>query len=395
MSNFYAMEESVYNQYLSLSSNINFKAVNKYDGERSFKNYNVVYHKNIGVINVSGIISRNTDIFAQFLGYDSVSVEKVAKDFTSLVENNGVKAIILDFDTPGGIITGVNELAEIIYEARKCKPVKAYVTGMACSAGYFLASACDEIIMDETAQVGSIGVIKSMAKKNNNTITFKSSQSPLKNIEGDTEAGKAEYQSKVDYLASIFINKVAKYRNITSDEVIKKGNYGSVLIGADAVSAGLADRLGSMDSLINELNNGQSTNLHESSATEKIHNNKEIEMKENEKMQEVNTADIERAAVEGERKRVSELLAITVPGCEAIINEAIKSGASLEETNARIIAHIQTDEYKLLNKNTSVKNSAVEPVVAGADTSLIVENEENKQVSAMLELAKSFNKSVR
>lgn len=379
MSNFYAMEESVYNQYLSLSSNINFKAVNKYDGERSFKNYNVVYHKNIGVINVSGIISRNTDIFAQFLGYDSVSVEKVAKDFTSLVENNGVKAIILDFDTPGGIITGVNELAEIIYEARKCKPVKAYVTGMACSAGYFLASACDEIIMDETAQVGSIGVIKSMAKKNNNTITFKSSQSPLKNIEGDTEAGKAEYQSKVDYLASIFINKVAKYRNITSDEVIKKGNYGSVLIGADAVSAGLADRLGSMDSLINELNI----------------NSKEYVMKENEKMQEVNTADIERAAVEGERKRVSELLAITVPGCEAIINEAIKSGASLEETNARIIAHIQTDEYKLLNKNTSVKNSAVEPVVAGADTSLIIENEENKQVSAMLELAKSFNKSVR
>ena len=383
LSNVYAMEESALNKYISLYDNASLhEAINKYSGQTDYKTYDVTYHGNVGIIHISGIISRHTDMFAQFFGLGSASVENIAKDFQSLLDNEEVKSIILDFDTPGGAITGVNELSEIIYNARGIKPIKAYVTGLACSAGYFLASACDEIIIDEMGQVGSIGVMRVVSKQNDKSVIFKSSQSPMKNIEADSELGKAEYQAKVDYLASIFIDKVAKYRGITSDEVITRGNKGGVLVGAVAVTAGLADRLGSMDMLINELNNMNK-------------NHKEKKMQENEKLEEkhVDVAQIEANAVAAERKRVAELMAINVAGCEKIVQEAISNGATVADTNARIVAYIQSEEYKAsLNKVEHAVVQALEPVVAGAESDI---GKEDAQVKAMLELSKQFQKGIK
>lgn len=388
MNNIYAMEESALNKYLSIYDNAALhEAINKYVGQVDYKTYDASYHGNVGVIHISGIISRHADMLASFLGMGSAAIENIAKDFQSLLDNDEVKSIILDFDTPGGAITGVNELAEIIYNARGIKPIKAYVTGLACSAGYFLAAACDEIMIDEMGQVGSIGVMRVVPKSNEKSVIFKSSQSPMKNIEAESELGKAEYQSKVDYLASIFIDKVAKYRGITSDEVINRGNKGGVLVGAVAVTAGLADRLGSMDQLIIELNN-----------INKKENYKEKNMPENLKEQAeekaVDTAQIEANAVAAERKRVAELMAIQVPGCEKLVQEAISSGASVADTNARIVAYIQSEEYKAsLNKVEHAVVQAVEPIVAGAD--MLDMSKEDTQVKAMIELSKQFQKGLK
>lgn len=383
----YAMEESALNKYISLYDNAALhEAINKYAGQVDYKTYDVTYHGNVGIINISGIISRHADMFASFFGIGSAAIENIAKDFQSLLDNEEVKSIILDFDTPGGAITGVNELAEIIYNARGIKPIKAYVTGMACSAGYFLASACDEIIIDEMGQVGSIGVMRVVSKQNDKSVIFKSSQSPMKNIEADSELGKAEYQAKVDYLASIFIDKVAKYRGISADEVINRGNKGGVLVGAVAVTAGLADRLGSMDSLINELNNkGKKENHKEKNMPENL--------KEQAEEKAVDTASIEANAVAAERKRVAELMAIQVPGCEKLVQEAISSGATVAEANARIVAYIQSEEYKeQIKANEQLLVQALEPVVAGAESDI---GKEDAQVNAMLKMAEQFEKGVK
>lgn len=388
MNNIYAMEESALNKYLSIYDNASLhEAINKYSGQTDYKTYDVTYHGSVGIIHISGIISRHADMFAQFFGLGSAAIENIAKDFQSLLDNEEVKSIILDFDTPGGAITGVNELSEIIYNARGIKPIKAYVTGLACSAGYFLASACDEIIIDEMGQVGSIGVMRVVSKQNEKSVIFKSSQSPMKNIEAESELGKAEYQAKVDYLASIFIDKVAKYRGITADEVINRGNKGGVLVGAVAVTAGLVDRLGSMDSLIEELNNKGKKENHKEKKMQEM-------LKENAEEKAVDTASIEANAVSAERKRVAELMAINVAGCEKIVQEAISNGATVADTNARIVAYIQSEEYKeQIKANEQLSVQAVEPVVAGADMPDI--SREDAQVNAMLELSKQFQKGLK
>ena len=231
-----------------------------------------------------------------------------------------------------------------------------------------------------------IGINTVVSKQNDKSVIFKSSQSPMKNIEADSELGKAEYQAKVDYLASIFIDKVAKYRGITADEVINRGNKGGVLVGAVAVTAGLADRLGSMDSLINELNNkGKKENHKEKNMPENL--------KEQAEEKAVDTASIEANAVAAERKRVAELMAIQVPGCEKLVQEAISSGATVAEANARIVAYIQSEEYKeQIKANEQLLVQALEPVVAGAESDI---GKEDAQVNAMLKMAEQFEKGVK
>ena len=160
-----------------------------------------------------------------------------------------------------------------------------------------------------------------------------------------------------------------------------------MLVGAVAVTAGLADRLGSMDQLIIELNN-----------INKKENYKEKNMPENLKEQaeekHVDAASIEANAVAAERKRVAELMAINIPGCEKLVQEAISSGASVAEANARIVAYIQSEEYKAsFKKEEHVVVQAVEPIVAGADMSDI--SKEDAQVNTMLELSKQFQKGVK
>ena len=119
-------------------------------------------------------------------------------------------------------------------------------------------------------------------------------------------------------------------------------------------------------------------------------------MQENEKLEEKHVvfAQGESQALPAERKRVAEVMVIPVPGCEKLVQEAVSSGESVAGSNARIVAYIQSEEYKAsFKKEEHAVVQAVEPIVAGADMSDI--SKEDAQVNAMLALAKQFEKSVR
>lgn len=92
------------------------------------------------------------------------------EDIHSLLEsallNSQVQTINLEIDSPGGEVLGVSELADFIYVSRTKKPIIAIVKNMACSAAYWLASACNKIILaGQTTIVGSIGVLAIHADK--------------------------------------------------------------------------------------------------------------------------------------------------------------------------------------------------------------------------------------
>ena len=73
-----------------------------------------------------------------------------------------VDSIVLSFDSPGGTVSGTEDLANIIKGTTK--PIIAFVEDLACSAAYWLASCCDEVVANNsTAQIGSIGVLMSFA----------------------------------------------------------------------------------------------------------------------------------------------------------------------------------------------------------------------------------------
>ena len=207
----------------------------------------------VAVIPVHGPIVRYADLFTEISG--GTSVESLSMDFHSALENPRVKSILLDVDSPGGSTNGINEFAQMVFEARGEKKIIAYTGNMAASAGYWIASAADEIITDSTAMIGSIGVIAAVnTEKDPRKLEFISNQSPKKRPDPTTAEGKKDIQTVIDSLADVFVSTVARNRGVTEATVLAEFGQGGIMVGTNAVQAGLADRLGSFEQVIAELN---------------------------------------------------------------------------------------------------------------------------------------------
>lgn len=212
----------------------------------------------VAIIPVTGPIFRRANWFTRISGATSTDI--IARDFNEALENRSVQSIVFDVDSPGGEAFGIGELADMIYAARGQKPMTAYVGGLGASAAYWLASACDEVVCNDGAMLGSIGVVMVSrdtrdrdAKAGVRDIEFVSSQSPNKRPDPLTETGRDQIQAIVDEMAAVFIGAVARNRDVTTKAVVEKFGRGGVLVGAAAVKAGLADRIGSLEGTIQDL----------------------------------------------------------------------------------------------------------------------------------------------
>jgi ClpP class serine protease len=205
----------------------------------------------VATVPIIGPICRYADMFSEFSGM--TSLEKVAPDFQKAVDNPDAKAVLLYLDSPGGEVNGTSEFANMVYAARQKKPVVAYVANLGCSAAYWIASAASRIVVADTGTAGSIGVVATFRKRRqDNTIEIVSTQSPHKRPDIESDSGRATIQQHIDKLASVFIGAVAQYRGVDESTVISKYGQGGVFVGSDAVERGLADQVGTLESLVSE-----------------------------------------------------------------------------------------------------------------------------------------------
>jgi signal peptide peptidase SppA len=216
--------------------------------------YSVMERDGVAIIPVTGPLFRYANLFTSISG--ASSYELIARDFNVALENPQIKGIILDIDSPGGEVNGVSELSNMVYAARGKKPVVAYASGDAASGAYWIASAADEIVVSETSALGSIGVVGVYRGKSgapNSDVEIVSSQSPHKRLDPQTDEGRARLQLRIDSMADVFITTIARNRDVAPEIVQTHYGGGDVMIGARAVEAGLADRVGSLEQLIQEL----------------------------------------------------------------------------------------------------------------------------------------------
>ena len=115
----------------------------------------------VAVVSIDGPLSRNTvsswwgEVLAT--GYDAIK-----STLAVLMDDPHVSAVLLNIDSPGGAVSGVQELAGFVAECAKRKPMAAFTNGMMCSAAYWIGSATGRVLATETAEVGSIGVIMTL-----------------------------------------------------------------------------------------------------------------------------------------------------------------------------------------------------------------------------------------
>ncbi len=235
-----------------------FEAVEARRAKRHDQSESLQIRDGVAVINVTGPIFRYADFFTEISGATSVS--RLARDWAVAINDQNVSAILLNIDSPGGEVAGINEFAQTVFEGRGRKPIVAYVDGMAASAAYWIASAADEIVTDATGLLGSIGVAAAVPNpdiRGSKEVQFVSSQSPRKRPNPNTEAGKEQIQQMVDDLAAVFLSTVARNRDTDVGTVEQAFGQGAVSVGAKAVEVGLADRLGSFEAVVAELATGK------------------------------------------------------------------------------------------------------------------------------------------
>jgi ClpP class serine protease len=200
----------------------------------------------IGIMQINGPIVPRADLFTEMSGL--TSVDRLSAEFSALAVDPSVRRILLVMDSPGGAITGISEFASQIETSEK--PVTAYVYGMAASAGYWIASAADEIIGNDTAMVGSIGVVMGGRKSADDEWEMVSSQSPRKRPNPETEDGRDELQNTLDGLAEVFIETVARNRNVSAETVIEKFGRGGMVLPKEALRVGMIDGVSTLASYL-------------------------------------------------------------------------------------------------------------------------------------------------
>lgn len=196
----------------------------------------------------------------------------IARWITQLAQNGNVKGIVLSVDSPGGMVDGTQTLADAIKYAAKIKSVKAVINdGMACSAGYWIVSAADEIIASRaTDTIGSIGVYVQLAdwekyyldEHKLRVISIYADQSDEKNltyIEALKGNEKLIKREMLNPLAEAFINAVKSNRagklNLSAGDPFR----GKVFMAEQAKEIGLIDRIASLEEVIDSIASGSST----------------------------------------------------------------------------------------------------------------------------------------
>jgi signal peptide peptidase SppA len=208
----------------------------------------------VAVIPIRGVIANRMSMMDDVSG--GTSSEGIARAFRAALADTGIKAIVLDVDSPGGAVSGSTELSQMIFDARGGKPIVAHVNAMAASAAYWIASAADEIVATPSGAVGSIGVFgihtdlsgameqagikKTVIKAGR----YKAGQLPYAPLADDIAA---RIQASVDSAYDRFVKDVARNRNVAQTAVREGYGEGDMVDAEPALAQGMIDHLGTLE----------------------------------------------------------------------------------------------------------------------------------------------------
>ena len=225
------------------------------DEERGF-----VVVGGVAVINISGPIMRS-GMWSWAGRRISQGQDGIARALEFALADRSVRAILLDINSPGGVVSGTKELADRIAEAAATKPMAAYANGLMASAAMWLGAATGRVFAPVTATVGSIGVIMvhtDFSRLNEkwgisySYITggkLKAAGNPDNPL---SDEARALFQKQVNELHAIFKADVMRGLDITAPA--ESWAEGQTMLAGEAHSLGLVTTIvRDIDSAINTL----------------------------------------------------------------------------------------------------------------------------------------------
>jgi protease-4 len=201
------------------------------------------FGERIAVVEIKGVITQSSPIIDEIRQYG---------------EDDGVKAIILRIDSPGGGVGASQEIYQEVLRVKKKKKVITSMGGVAASGGYYIACASDLIVANPGTITGSIGVIMQftnledlLKKIGVKGFVVKAGEnkdigSPFREM---TPEEKKLMQGVLDNVHQQFIQAVVAGRRLDRAKILPIAD-GRILTGEQAKEVGLVDRMGNLQDAI-------------------------------------------------------------------------------------------------------------------------------------------------
>lgn len=204
----------------------------------------------VAVIKVYGTISMSADtgLFEE----SKATPDKFKEAITQAESDGSVKAILLEINSPGGSVVASDEIARAIKEAKKKKPVVAWMGELGTSGAYYIATAADYVIADRATITGSIGVIsifpeysRLLEKLGINVTVVKGGEYKdfSMGYRPMTEKERRMLEELVQEIYDQFLEEVAVNRNL-SESYVKTVAEGRIYTGSTAKELKLVDDVG-------------------------------------------------------------------------------------------------------------------------------------------------------
>ena len=177
-----------------------------------------------------------------------LSYVEIREAFMQALNDDSISHIVLRIDSPGGEVAGLFDLADTIYQARDQKPITAVVDDMACSAAFAIASSAHQVLLSRTGVVGSVGVVSyhidQSAYNARAGVKVEYIFAGEHKVDGNPNAplahdARERFQSEVDELYEMFVQMVARNRNLDAKAV--RATEAGTFRGQKAVEMGFAD----------------------------------------------------------------------------------------------------------------------------------------------------------
>lgn len=207
-----------------------------------------MWQDHIAVVDVRGEIADST----------LASADKIIPVLQDAFENDRVKTVILDINSPGGSPTEADRIASEIDRLKKLhpKPIVAVINALGASAAYMIAIHADKIVSGRYSFVGSIGVIMTgwdlhkLADRVDVTQhvyasgPYKDMMNPLRQPRPDEQV---VLQQLVQSAAKTFTADVVQHRG----KKLKRLDIftGQVWNGLEAKELGLVDEIGTIETV--------------------------------------------------------------------------------------------------------------------------------------------------
>ncbi len=217
----------------------------------------------VAVIPLQGIITPQGSFFDFLFGGAPGGLMGFREAFRAAMASPDVSAVVIDVDSPGGLIDLVPETAAEVRAARgQGKPIVAVADTQMASAAYWIASQADEIVATPSGSAGSIGIYRvhedwSVANSNAGVAVSYVSAGKYK-VEGNPnqpldQAAREQWQADVQDIYNLFVADVALGRGVSAQEVIDGYGEGRALNATRALEAGIVDRIASYEDVLSGL----------------------------------------------------------------------------------------------------------------------------------------------